>query len=60
MSPSGWLNRQLERVSEDVKSWPLWMRREAGLEDASEVPDQVPSAELDGKADQDRGKEFHR
>ncbi|HEY6329314.1 MAG TPA: hypothetical protein VI756_08250 [Blastocatellia bacterium] len=28
----GWLNRQLEKTKEDIKQWPEWMRREAGLE----------------------------
>jgi hypothetical protein len=28
----GWLNRQFDKVEEDIKSWPTWMKREAGLE----------------------------
>lgn len=27
----GWLQRQFERVTAEVKSWPKWMQREAGL-----------------------------
>ena len=27
----GWLNRQFEKVSDDVRSWPVWMQREAGF-----------------------------
>jgi len=29
----GWLNRQFDRVSNDVRGWPDWMRREAGFQD---------------------------
>lgn len=31
MLKPGWLKRQLEKVEEDVKKWPAWMQREAGL-----------------------------
>ncbi len=37
MLKPGWLKRQFEKVEEDVKSWPTWMRREAGLEDQHET-----------------------
>lgn len=28
----GWLKRQGDAAAKDIKSWPAWMRREAGLE----------------------------
>jgi hypothetical protein len=27
----GWLNRQLDRVTDDVEKWPDWMKREAAF-----------------------------
>ena len=38
MPRPGWLDRQSQKVQEDVKSWPEWMRREAGLERGREAP----------------------
>ncbi len=32
MLKPGWLNRQFEKVENDVKNWPDWMKRETGLE----------------------------
>jgi hypothetical protein len=32
MLKPGWLNRQFEKVKNDVKDWPDWMKREAGLD----------------------------
>jgi hypothetical protein len=29
---SGWLDEQVKRVSEDMKSWDAWMRRDAGID----------------------------
>jgi hypothetical protein len=40
----GWLNRQLEKAREDVKNWPSWMRREAGLEPIEDLKSQKLSA----------------
>ncbi len=60
MPPSGWLNRQLQTVSEDVKSWPVWMRREAGLEDAVDVPDRATSAKQEKPVKQDRDDDCTR
>ena len=37
MLKPGWLDRQFDRALEDIKSWPEWMRREAGLEDLAET-----------------------
>jgi hypothetical protein len=34
---AGWLNRQFEKVSEDIRKWPIWMRREAGFLPASDT-----------------------
>ena len=34
MLKQGWLNRQIQNASEDVKSWPSWMKREAKLEES--------------------------
>ncbi len=31
MAEQGWLKRQLEAVEADVKKWPNWLKREAGL-----------------------------
>jgi hypothetical protein len=28
---AGWLDRQFERVNEEIREWPTWMRREAGF-----------------------------
>ena len=33
MLKPGWLKRQLEQSSDDVRSWPEWMRRAAGVTD---------------------------
>lgn len=38
MLKQGWLNRQIQNASEDVKSWPSWMKREAKLEEIKETP----------------------
>ena len=32
MLKPGWLNRQFEKVENEVKDWPDWMQREAGFE----------------------------
>jgi hypothetical protein len=32
---AGWLEQELESVSEDVNRWPDWMKREAGFNEAS-------------------------
>lgn len=42
----GWLRRQLESVSEDVQKWPPWMRREAGLEEQTEMPTIIVGSEI--------------
>lgn len=36
MLKPGWLNRQLDKVAKDFKSWPEWLQRETGLEETSE------------------------
>lgn len=41
MLKQGWLNRQIQNASEDVKSWPSWMKREAKLEESKEVPKEI-------------------
>jgi hypothetical protein len=28
---AGWLDRQFANVNEEVREWPMWMRREAGF-----------------------------
>lgn len=38
MLKQGWLNRQIQNASADVKSWPPWMRREAKLEGGKQNP----------------------
>lgn len=43
MFKHGWLNKQIRNASEDVKSWPSWMKREAKLEECKE-----PSKETRG------------
>jgi hypothetical protein len=30
---AGWLDRQFDKVNEEVRDWPEWMRREAGFSD---------------------------
>jgi hypothetical protein len=30
---AGWLDRQFEKVNEEVNEWPEWMRKEAGFSD---------------------------
>jgi hypothetical protein len=32
----GWLERQFKIAADDVKEWPEWMRREAGLDESKE------------------------
>lgn len=46
MNP-GWFQRQSESVAEEVKQWPAWMRRAAGLEeDVSDTwPTPIPVTE---------------
>lgn len=33
MVQPGWFDRQSKSVSEEIKTWPEWMKRAAGLED---------------------------
>ena len=33
----GWLKRQLENVTEDVRGWPAWMHRAAGFEEDTKM-----------------------
>ncbi len=40
----GWLQRQFTNVSEDVKRWPAWMRREAGFAGGGREPMTVEEA----------------
>ncbi len=39
--PKGWINRQYEKISADVESWPAWMKREAGFEQSPTVKDSL-------------------
>ena len=32
MMDSGWLDRQLDKASREVREWPAWMREEAGID----------------------------
>ena len=34
MLKQGWLDRQIEKASEDIKTWPSWMRREGKIDDS--------------------------
>lgn len=38
----GWLERQMKNVSDDVKKWPEWMRREAGFMQDTGTPPAEP------------------
>jgi len=50
MVKAGWLKRQVEKVQEDVKKWPAWMRREAGLEPTREtMAKDAPSPQRQGR-----------
>jgi hypothetical protein len=33
MLKPGWLKERFEEVEREVKNWPAWMRKEAGLEE---------------------------
>jgi len=37
MLKPGWLEEQFEKVEKEVKSWPAWMRKEAGLEKTKKI-----------------------
>jgi hypothetical protein len=46
MVKPGWLEEQFKEVENEVKKWPHWMRREAGLEDEKDkksAPDEGPT-----------------
>lgn len=48
---AGWLNRQFERVNEEIRDWPSWMRREAGFTEPSTTSqDQTAAAETTAAA----------
>ena len=38
---SGWLAKQLDAAERDVKEWPGWMQRAAGLHDGGKFPVRV-------------------
>jgi hypothetical protein len=57
MLKAGWLKRQLTNASNDVKNWPEWMKREAGLKDMFEVEEKPPSSEHKVVECSDRKKE---
>jgi hypothetical protein len=38
MPEPGWFDRQLKSVSDEVRAWPDWMKRAAGLEGAPPSP----------------------
>jgi len=42
---SGWLNRELNEVVQEVKTWPAWLREEAGLAQRPVVQPKVPVAD---------------
>jgi len=54
MPRSGWLQRQFTEVREDIKTWPAWMRREAGITERE--PTMNPTPELH-KPPEDRRSE---
>jgi hypothetical protein len=35
---AGWLDRQFANVNEEVREWPMWMRREAGFVERAARP----------------------
>lgn len=37
MIKRGWLAEQFEDLDKEIKSWPAWMRRAAGLKDTAEA-----------------------
>jgi len=32
MNRSGWLDRQIEQASEEIKNWPEWMKKDTELD----------------------------
>jgi hypothetical protein len=44
---AGWLDRQFEKVNQEVRDWPSWMQREAGFTGAqiSEPETKVAAAQ---------------
>jgi hypothetical protein len=34
MLKEGWLDRQIQNATQDVKSWPQWMQREGKVKEA--------------------------
>jgi len=43
---AGWLDRQFERVNQEIREWPAWMRREAGFtEPNTPMPKNAPKGE---------------
>ena len=44
---SGWLDRQFDRVDNDIEKWPDWMKREAAFDtSASEQVSEDPEPRL--------------
>jgi len=38
----GWLQRQSSTVAEEISCWPMWMRKEVGLEEPRPSPAPEP------------------
>ena len=49
---AGWLQRQMDRVEEDIQQWPDWMKREAGLLPA--LPVRIPDSAAEASGSEHR------
>lgn len=43
MTSKGWLDRQIQRAREDIREWPTWMKKEAGIGGKQSEGDSNPS-----------------
>lgn len=53
MSPpdnAGWFDRQTKAVNEEIRQWPAWMRRAAGIESHPPQGDEPDEDEPDQDA----------
>lgn len=49
MPRKGWLQRQSEKTTKDINTWPSWMRRAAGVEKQVEEGEQKREATRKGR-----------
>ena len=49
MFEPGWLKKQYEKASEDIKKWPEWMRREAAKINSEKIIEEETQVKSESK-----------